>query len=99
MNNTQFWFLKWDSKYYRNKWKEDATFDYHSAELNYDYDKKLWCNRDEYTGNVFPSSIRCRSYKAALRHLRKHTEIPVGTHFVLVARYVGQPNRHLVKKR
>jgi len=99
MNNTQFWFLKWDNKYYRNKRKKDQSFNYREAELNYDYNKKCWCNLDDYTGHVFPSGIKCNSYKAALRHLRKHTEIPVGTHFVLVSRYVGQQNRHLVKKR
>ena len=39
----------------------------------------------------------CGSYKAALRHLRKHDEIPKGTRFVLVSRFVGG-DRVLVKR-
>ena len=37
------------------------------------------------------------SFKAARRHLRKHNEIPKGTKFLLVSRFVGY-DRILVKK-
>lgn len=37
------------------------------------------------------------SFKAARRHLRKHNEIPKGTRFRLVSRFVGY-DRILVKK-
>lgn len=93
--NNQFWALRfWDGY---DKSKETFREYRNNRELYYDHDKKKWVNRHEYTGNFYPSDFPCRSYKAALRHLRKHNEIPKGTHFRLVSRFVGQ-DRILVKR-
>lgn len=59
--------------------------------------KQMWVHRAEYTGYSYPADFPCRSYKAALRHLRNHDEIPKGTQFILVSKFVGQ-DRILVKK-
>lgn len=66
-------------------------------ELYYDLTKKKWVSYKEYTGDWYPASFPCRSLKAAKRHLRKHNEIPRGTRFVLVSRYIGY-NIYLTKK-
>lgn len=71
--NKQFWCLE--------------TYNY--GALYYDYNKKQWVSREEYTGKYFPASFPCSSYKAAIRHLKKHDEIPKGTQFKLVSRFVG----------
>lgn len=65
--------------------------------LYYDQSKKKWVIRGEYTGYWFPATFSCRSYKAAKRHLRKHSEIPFGTKFVLVSKFVGC-DRTITKK-
>lgn len=59
--------------------------------------RKKWVHRAEYMGSWYPATFPCGSYKAALRHLRKHDEIPKGTRFVLVSRFVGG-DRVLVKR-
>ena len=91
----QFWSLEYDVKSNRK------DFDYktfkNDIELYYDPNKKKWVKRAEYTGNYYPACFVCHSYRAARRHLRKHDEIPVGTRFRLVSRYVGC-DRYLVKK-
>lgn len=65
--------------------------------LYYDLDKKKWVHREEYTGYSYPAIFPCRSYKAAIRHLKKHNEIPVGTKFQLISWIVGQ-DRYLIKR-
>ena len=84
----QFWFLdEISSKENHNR----------KAKLYYDFNKKSWVTRDEYTGNLYPSPFPCRSYKAARRHLYKHNEIPKGTKFELCSKFVGF-DRYLIKK-
>lgn len=92
---SQFWHLKFADDYDRTK----ETFrEYRcNRELYYDHDKKKWVHRAEYTGSWYPATFPCGSYKAALRHLRKHDEIPNGTRFVLVSRFVGG-DRILMKR-
>ena len=68
------------------------------VELFYDYNNKKWVHRKEYKGKWYPADFPCRSIKAAKRHLRKHNEIPKGTRFLLVCRYVGQKDIVLYKK-
>ena len=48
-------------------------------------------------GLRYSSDYSIRSFKAARRHIRKHDEIPKGTKFKLVSRFVGY-DRILVKK-
>lgn len=84
--NNQFWVLQYDVKQNKNE-----------AELYYDDNKKSWVTRSEYTGNWYPANFPCHSYRAAKRHLRKHDEIPKGTKFRLVSRFVGF-DRYLIKK-
>lgn len=84
----QFWFLEHDI------YKDD---DWQEKELYYDPDKKKWVKREEYTGNWWPATFSCCSYKAAIRHLKKHNEIPKGTRFRLVSKFVGF-DRWLTKK-
>lgn len=65
--------------------------------LWYEYGTKTWkpvkdCD-DWYSNNYHG----IHSFKAARRHLRKHEEIPKGTLFRLVSRFVGY-DRILVKK-
>lgn len=92
---SQFWHLKFADDYDRTK----ETFrEYRcNRELYYDHDKKKWGYRAEYMGSWYPATFPCGSCKAALRHLRKHDEIPKGTRFVLVSRFVGG-DRVLVKR-
>lgn len=81
--NNQFWWVEHD---YDDPYKR----------LQYDLDKQKWVPEDEYTGEWFPGAFPCRSYKAAKRHLRKHTEIPKGTRFRLVSKFV-RCDRYLTK--
>lgn len=64
--------------------------------FQYDYDLGKWFPYKEYHGNYYPGGFPCKSYKAAIRHLRKHNEIPKGTQFRLVSRFVGC-DRYLTK--
>ena len=64
--------------------------------FQYDYDLRKWFSYDEYDGRVYPGGFPCSSYKAAKRHLRKHDEIPKGTQFRLVSKFVGC-DRYLTK--
>ena len=73
----QFWFLEYDVE--SNMEGHDFKTFIREVELYYDKNKKLWVNRDEYTGNWYPATFPCHSYRAAKRHLRKHNEIPKGT--------------------
>lgn len=68
-----------------------------SRTLYYDHDKKMWVNKEEYTGCWYPATYPCHSYKAAKRHLRNHDEIPKGMKFILVSWFCGF-DRYLVKK-
>lgn len=91
----QFWQLRFNDQWDRGK----ETFEewQNSHVLHYDCNKQMWVHRAEYTGYSYPADFPCRSYKAALRHLRNHDEIPKGTRFILVSKFVGQ-DRILVKK-
>lgn len=64
--------------------------------LQYDYDLGKWFPYKEYQGSIYPGDFPCKSYKAAIRHLRKHNEIPKGTQFRLISRFVGR-DRYLTK--
>lgn len=93
----QFWFLEYDDidfdRYYTDDeyWKECKE-----KELYYDCYKKKWVKEDEYTCNWYPAHAPCHSYRAAVRHLRKHNEIPKGTRFRLCSKFVGF-DRYLIK--
>lgn len=63
-------------------------------EARYDPDQKKWVDSE---GSIDRNWIACRSLRAALRHLRKHDEIPKGVKFVLGSRYVGY-DRILTKR-
>lgn len=60
-----------------------------NVDLYYDPHQKLWVHRKEYTGSGFPARFPCNSLKAAKRHLKKHNEIPKGTKFRLVSKFVN----------
>ncbi len=91
----QFWELlyDWESQCKGMSQKEFR----HNVELHYDDKKKKWVHRSEYTGNIWPSGFPCRSYRTAKRHLRNHDEIPIGTRFRLVGKFVGC-DRYSTKK-
>lgn len=57
--------------------------------LYYDYDKRLWVHYLDYTGSIFPAIAPVHSLKAAKKHLKRHNEIPKGTVFRFVSKYVG----------
>lgn len=65
--------------------------------LSYDSHKKKWVKNIDYSGEYISSGFTCYSYKAAKRHLKKHSEIPCGEGFVLVSKYIGF-DRKLIKK-
>lgn len=90
----QFWFLQYDIDT-GIKSCDYKTFK-NAVELYYDHNKKMWVKRKEYSGSWYPASFPCCSYRAAKRHLRKHNEIPKGTRFRLVSKYVGY-DRFLIK--
>lgn len=100
-----FWHLTVDDRYYRELYKNNKE-EYKNYLYNtnrfYSLEQKRWVNRSEYLTDghryhFFPSPFLCHSLKAAKRHLRKHNEIPKGTRFVLVSRYIGC-DIHLIKK-
>ena len=91
----QFWALQYNVKLNREGY-DYKTFK-NEVELHYDENKKLWVKRKEYTGSCYPADFPCHSYRAAKRHLRKHNEIPRGTKFRLVRKFVGF-DRYLIKK-
>lgn len=65
--------------------------------FHYDIYKQKWVKYENYKGYWLPGAAPCHSYEAALRHLRKHNEIPKGTKFRLVSKYAGC-DRLLIKK-
>ena len=78
--NNQFWWLE--------------TVDFKG--MRYDEVVGKWISYSLKLQNDNPKGwFPCRSYKAAVRHLRKHNEIPKGTKFRLVSPY---NDRYLVKK-
>lgn len=92
-----FWFLEYDIS---NQYDGDVEnyYEYiNNKELYYDADKKRWVKLSEYTGCWYPATFPCCSYRAAKRHLRKHDEIPIGSRFRLVSKYVGY-DRYMTKK-
>lgn len=93
--NNQFWQLRFNDQWDRSKETFGEWLNGHT--LHYDCNKQMWVHHTEYTEFLYPTGFPCRSYKAALRHLRNHDEIPKGTQFILVSKFVGQ-NRILVKK-
>lgn len=78
-------------------WALEIDIDNWNKKLYYDSNKKKWVTRKEYTDIWYPGRFPCHSYRAAVRHLRKHDEIPVGTKFRLVSKYIGF-DRWLTKK-
>lgn len=89
----QFWCLEHENEYKNN----ESYREYRDRELYYDFNKKKWIHRNEYTGKWYPATFPCRSYRAAKRHLRKHDEIPKGTKFRLVSSLIHR-DRYLIKK-
>lgn len=61
----------------------------HHYSLFYDTDKKKLVYYGDYTGSIFPAIAPCRSLAAAVSHLKAHNEIPKGTKFRLISKYVG----------
>lgn len=59
--NNQFWHLKFVDDYDRTK----ETFrEYrNNRKLYYDYDKKIWVHRAEYTGSYYPATEYPNSFK------------------------------------
>lgn len=74
-------------------WEDHEWHDW----LWYENDTKMWKPVEKCTGWRSSSKSNIHSFKAARRHLRKHDEIPKGTKFRLVSRFVGY-DRILVKK-
>lgn len=68
-----------------------------SRTLYYDHSKKKWVTKSEYTGNWYPATVPVHSYRAAMRHLKNHNEIPKGMKFKLISGLVGF-DRLLIKK-
>ncbi len=87
----QFWFLE-----FSDRKKDETRRTYRERELYYDRNKDKWVPRKEYTGHIYPGCYPCGSYRAAKRHLRKHDEVPKGTKFRLISKYVGY-DRYLMK--
>lgn len=81
-HENQFWFLTSDS-----------------PDLLYDSTKKQWVSerKYKYSGSPWWGDFPCHSFRAAKRHLRKHNEIPKGTEFRLVGKFVGC-DRYLIKR-
>lgn len=84
--NKQFLELQYDTKGYNS-----------GEELHYDENQKKWVTEKFFTEDIYPASYPCRSYKAAKRHLRKHIEIPTGTRFRLISKWIGY-DRYLIKR-
>lgn len=84
--NNQFYFLKYDTS--------SCNL---GEELYYDENKKKWVTEKDFTGDIYPAAYSCRSYKAAKRHLRKHIEIPTGTRFRLISKWIGY-DRYLTRR-
>lgn len=74
-------------------WEDHEWHDW----LWYEHESKTWKPVEKCTGWRSSSNSGIHSFKAARRHLRKHDEIPKGTRFRLVSRFVGY-DRILVKK-
>ena len=88
-----FWFLKFE-----NDIRDDETHqEYCNRILCYDRNTKKWVKKADYARGRFPVTFPCSSYRAAKRHLRKHNEIPIGSRFILVSKWVGR-DRYLTKK-
>lgn len=85
-----FWYLEFEPIT-----KEASLFD--EDYLHYDIYKQKWVNIKDYKGYWLPGAAPCHSYKAALRHLRKHNEIPKGTKFRLVSKF-RYCDLYLIKK-
>lgn len=65
--------------------------------LIYEEKTKLWKPVPEFDFWPGDYNWHIHSFNAARRHLRKHDEIPKGTRFRLVSRFIGY-DRILVKK-
>lgn len=98
-----YWFIKFDKNWYSKEYKagrisKDEYFNIlHNERLEYDHTLKKWVTENEYHGCTYPSAVGCKSLKAAQRHIRKHNEIPKGTHMILVSRYTNIKNVPLIK--
>ena len=96
--NYGFWWLEYDDEANRGE-GEDWVWFVQCKRLYYDEDNKVWSTREHLKGVIhgLPAAVSCATYKAAKHHLRKHNEIPKGTKFRLVSKYVGC-DRYLTKR-
>lgn len=81
---------------------EDYVDDWFEKKLYYSTVLKKWVSYKEYLADgadfhLIPAFFPCHSLKAAERHLRKHSEIPKGTKFRLVNKYIGETDITLIK--
>ena len=69
-------------------------------DLVYDFREEIWKKRNEC--NNTKSNFSCygkgeiKTFKAAKSHIRRHNEIPKGTHFRVVSQYIGF-DRYIIK--
>lgn len=82
-----FWWL--EAQYRKNEYEQELEF------LYYDRKLKLWMFNPV---NNYDYSIPCCSLKAALRHIKKHDEIPKGWTFRLVNSYADGDDYIITKK-
>ena len=87
--NKKFGFLWLEAEFYTNEYGVAERF------LYYDRDLKRW-TADPI--NNYDYSIPCHSLRAALRHIKRHNEIPKGWRFRLVNKYVDGDN-YIITKR
>lgn len=69
-----------------------------NPELVYDLQDNIWKNINMCKNPCSPFSPDngIKTYKAAIRHIRKHNEIPEGTKFKVLSMYVGL-DRYITK--
>lgn len=60
---------------------------YRTHSLWWNYEKRQWS--EDTTGGGYSSHCECGSYKAFLRHLKKHKEQLKGYEVILVSRFWG----------
>lgn len=65
--------------------------------LLFDEEMQMWVDYDNTIG-LATTSVLCNTLKAAIHHLKKHKEIPVGETFLLRSAYEGMPDIKLVVK-
>jgi predicted metalloendopeptidase len=62
-----------------------------SVDLWWAEDLRKWTSTEEIqdTNSLASNGVRCRSFKAFKRHLRKHPELQQLDEVILVSRYIG----------